>query len=98
MGQNVFTETHLKTTRDYRVFASDLGDVMAKIAKLNYGLYTIEKKDKHFFIMLENMLWFQEVTNKGIRVLGGFNSLKLEIYDYKKEQDEIAEAYKSIEV
>jgi len=91
MEHKIYKEIHLKTPRECRQFASEYDTAIKKISELDYGFYKIDKKDKHILIMIENMMFIQELTNKGVRVLGSRDALKMEIYDYKKEHDILRE-------
>lgn len=97
MTQKIYKEMILKTGKDYRGIASDVNKAMERLASLPYGIYTYDKKDRHILIMVENMGWFQETTNRGIRVIGEFSSsYRFEIYDYKKRQQELDDAMKML--
>lgn len=79
----------LKTPRNFRQLGNELDEVMHAIMKHKPGIYRIDKEKRHLFVMIEAMLHFQEATNKGVRVLGGFDTEKIEIYDFAKEQEEL---------
>jgi hypothetical protein len=93
MEHKIYKEVNLKTPRDFRGLANEIDNAMRKISELEYGFYKIDKKDKHILIMIECMLWFQEQTNKGVKIIGSMDVLKMEIYDYKKVHDEIRESF-----
>lgn len=88
MEHNIYKEATLNSTRDYKNFANELDNAMLKVAHLDNGVYTISKNDKHILLMLENFTWFQLSTNRGIRVLGSGDALKMEIYDYRRVMNE----------
>jgi hypothetical protein len=79
----------LKTPRDFRRLGDELDEVMHAITKHEPGIYRIDKEKRHLFVMIESMIHFQEATNKGVRVLGGFDTGKIEIYDFAKEQEKL---------
>lgn len=88
MNINVVT-LELKTARDFRGLGYDLNKAMEKIILLDYGIYKIAKEHKHLFLIIENMDSFQEKYNKGVRIIGGFDTQKVEIYDYAQERKDL---------
>lgn len=89
MEHKIYEEIHLISPKECRKFAYDFDLAIRKVSELDYGFYKIDKKDKHILIMIENMTFIQELTNKGVRVIGSRDALKMEIYDYKKLHDEL---------
>ena len=79
----------LKTPRDFRGLANGIEAIFERVSTLNYGRYTIEKEERYLFVMAENMRFFQEILNKGIRLEGSHDTTIIEIYDYKKHHDKM---------
>ncbi|PFQ82041.1 hypothetical protein [Priestia megaterium] len=91
-------ETILKTDRDYRGLVNPLNDLFTKLTDMDYGIYEIEADERHVFVMAENMVFVQESLNKGIRLLGGWGTRKVEIYNYKEQQEKISKSYEGFRV
>jgi len=88
----------LKTSRDYRKLSGELDDIIQALLEHEYGFYKIPKEKRHLFVMLENMLHLQLMINKGVRVLGGFDTLKIEVYDIRKRHNEIDQSLKNFKL
>lgn len=77
----------LSSNRDFIEHADKLDKAIELLQKMEIGKYKINEEDKIYFLILENMYRLQCSLNKGIRFLGSFKTLKVEIYDFKKEYD-----------
>lgn len=79
----------LKSAKEFRRLGCHLEKVMRKVEGLNYGIYTIVEEHKHLFLIIESMRNYQERINKDVRVIGDFNTKKVEIYDLAMEQEQM---------
>jgi hypothetical protein len=90
---NLNTKTvELKTPGDYRSLGTDLDKLIAAVKEQEYGVYRIKKEQRHLFVIVSNMVELQISMNKGLRMLGGFDTQKIEIYDYTKQQERLDKA------
>lgn len=89
-------EMALKTARDCRGLGERVDKAIKQVITANYGKYKVEKEDKEVWLILEGMSFLAEQFNKGLRVVGDWNTQLIEIYDYKQEQKEQDEIYLTI--
>lgn len=79
----------LKTPRDFKRLSSKLDKAIELVIEHEYGFYDIQAADRHVWTMVANLEFLKERFNKGVKIQGGFNTRKIEIYDVKKQREEI---------